>query len=88
MNEAELRIVIHGLLNNINTYNEELIKILENIKRNMNDVQNTIDEFDNNELANKVLDDISTDMKGTKEEEEMQDNADKISKLLKELNLF
>lgn len=88
MNEAELRIMIKGLLNDCNKYNEELILTLENINKVMSDVQNTIDEFDNNELANKVLDDISTEIKGTKEEEKMQNNADKISKLLKELNLF
>lgn len=88
MNETELKIMVKELLNDCNKYNEELIKVLENIKRSMDNVQNIVDKFDNNKLAIKVLNDISIEMNGTKEEQKMQDNVDKISELLKELNLF
>lgn len=88
MNEKELEIMAKELLNDCNKYNEELIKVLENIKRSMDDVQNIVDKFDNNKLAIKVLNDISTEMEGTEEEQKMQDNVNKISELLKELNLF
>lgn len=88
MNETELKIIAKELLNDCNKYNEELIKVLENIKRSMDNVQNIVDKFDNNKLAIKVLNDISTEMEGTEEEQKMQDNVNKISELLKELNLF
>lgn len=88
MNEAELKIMAKELLNDCNKYNEELIKVLENIKRSMDNVQNIVDKFDNNKLAIKVLNDISTEMEGTEEKQKIQDNVDKISELLKELNLF